>query len=85
MRPATIHLVAQLIRHLRGVVTTVEKFVAQTPPEVIVTESTEAIYRVRGVLMALEDALVHAPVSDRTVTASTPDRPAPEAVRSSGS
>jgi len=84
VRAATVHLIAQLIRHQRGFLTTVEKWIGQTPPEAVHEESREAIFRMRGVLIALEEALVHAPVNDRTVTASTTtDRPAPPAARSS--
>ena len=77
MRPATVHFIAQLIRHTRGSVTSFEKWIAQTPPEYVVQESVEAIHRVRGVLIALETALVRAPVNDRAVPAPpTTDRPA---------
>jgi hypothetical protein len=50
MRPATVHCVAQLVRHSRGLVTTLEKWVAATPPEVIHEEAAEVIWLVRGAL-----------------------------------
>jgi hypothetical protein len=53
MRPATVHAVAQLVRHSRGLVTTIEKWVAATPPEALREEIDEVLWVARGALAAM--------------------------------
>ena len=57
MLPSTIHGEAQLIRHTRGWLTSLEKWVAQTPPDQLAAEITDAIAEARLVLTALNTAL----------------------------
>jgi len=84
MRPATVHALAQFLRHSRGCITTVEKWVATTPPEVLAEECAEVIFLVRGALADLNTTLgtsrsPTAPVPAPPAT--TADRPAPTAAR----
>ena len=57
MLPTTIHGEAQLIRHARGWLTSLEKWVAQTPPDQLGAEITDAISQARRVLTELDTAL----------------------------
>jgi hypothetical protein len=52
VRPATVHALAQAIRHARGLVATLDKWLAATPPAAVADELTLAV----GVL---RDALGH--------------------------
>lgn len=69
MRPQTVHFVAQLVRHTRGLVTTTEKWVAQTPPEAFATECAEVIGLIRGTLTDLTTAIS----TPRSATAPLPN------------
>ena len=83
MRPATVHALAQLLRYTRGSVTTIEKWVEQTPPEHFAAECAEAIYVARGLLMQLDTTLATAPDAPVTAATTKPStRPAPVAARS---
>jgi hypothetical protein len=84
MRPATVHALAQFLRHTRGCVTTIEKWVAQTPPEVLAAECDEVIFLVRGVLADVNTTLSTAPVPDRAGVGdpTTVDSARPTAARS---
>jgi len=84
MRPATVHMLAQLLRHTRGCVTTIEKWVAQTPPDVLPGECAEVIYLVRGALADVNTTLGTAPVPDRAGAGdpTTVDSARPTAARS---
>jgi len=73
-----VHAVAQLVRHSRGLVTTLEKWVAATPPEALPGEVADVLWLVRGALTDLTTTLgtprpVAAPVPAPSVTT---DRPA---------
>jgi hypothetical protein len=57
MRPATVHALAQLLRHTRGCVTTIEKWVGATPPAVLAEECAEVIFLVRGILADVNTTL----------------------------
>ena len=50
MRPPTVHALAQGIRHTRGLLATLDKWIATTPPEQVATELTAAIGVIRGAL-----------------------------------
>ena len=50
MRPATVHCVAQLVRHSRGLLTTIEKWVAATPPDQLHEEAAQLLGLMRGSL-----------------------------------
>jgi hypothetical protein len=80
MRPATVHALAQLIRHLRGCVTTVEKWIAQTPPEAMQNETAAVIFLVRGALTDVMLGLSRLPAPEPAPT-TTADRPAELAAR----
>jgi len=83
MRPATLHALAQLLRHTRGCVTTIEKWVAQTPPERLGEECGEVIFLVRGFLADVQTTLSTAP-GDRAGAGetTTDDSARPTAARS---
>ena len=91
MRPQTVHCVAQLVRHSRGCITTLEKWVATTPPDVFAAECAEVIFLIRGGLTDLERIVQHLDTTlaqPRSSTAPAPaptpaDRPAVLAARSS--
>lgn len=57
MRPATIHAAAQLVRHTRGFLTVMEKWVAATPPELLHEEIAQVIWLVRGGLASVNDTV----------------------------
>jgi hypothetical protein len=86
MRPATVHAVAQLVRHSRGLLTTLEKWVAATPPEALREEIDDVLWVARGALTAIITTIEtpRPPAAPpRTVPVST-DRPAaPAAARPS--
>jgi len=84
MRAPTVHMLAQLLRHGRGCVTTIEKWVAQTPPDVLAEECGEVIFLVRGVLADVNTTLATAPVPDRASAGdpTTVDSARPQAARS---
>ena len=78
MRPATVHAFAQLIRHTRGLLTTIEKWVGATPPDALAGEILAVVEGVRHALTDLNTALGTsrpdaAPLPTSPVTA---DRPA---------
>lgn len=82
MRPATVHLLAQGIRFLRGTLTEIEKWIVQTPPERLAVEAADALRLVRAHVTQLETSLSAVPVTIRTgpEIATTP-RPADPASR----
>jgi len=84
MRPQTVHFLAQLVRHSRGLVTTTEKWVAQTPPEAFAEEATAVVVQLRTALTSLERSLLIDAPRSSTAPPTTPDRPAAVAARSSG-
>ena len=53
MRPDTIHAAAQLVRHTRGLLTTIEKWIAKTPPEALPGEIAAVVALVRDALTAM--------------------------------
>ena len=57
MRPHTVHALAQMIRHTRGLLTTVEKFIANTPPEALHEEIGHVLFQARGALTELTTTL----------------------------
>lgn len=75
-RPATDHALAQLIRHTRGCVTTIEKWIASTPSDQLVVESAEVIRLLRGRLTDLETCISTSRSSTAPSSTSTHDRPA---------
>jgi len=85
MRPQTVHFVLQAVRHTRGLVTTIEKWVAQTPADVFASECEEVIRVVRSALQEIHTTVG----TSRSSTAPMPptttpaDRPAVVAARSS--
>jgi len=84
MRPHTVYALGQLIRHTRGCVTTIEKWVENTPPEAFGEECDEVIWTLRKMLTNLSTTLgtvPSAPVPAPPTT--TIDRPAVQAARSS--
>jgi len=85
MRPQTVHALAQLVRHTRGCVTTLEKWVAATPPEAFATEAAEAIALVRVALTEMNTTLGTSRPSAAPLPGSrtVPDRPAVLAARCS--
>ena len=86
MRPHTVHAVAQLVRHTRGLLTTIEKWVAATPPEALAAEIGEVLWLVRGALTDLTTTLgtPRPPAAPVPAPSATTDRPAaPAAARSS--
>jgi len=60
-----VHALAQLVRHSRGLVTTVEKWVANTPPEALPGEVAEVLWVMRGALTDLTTTIGNAPASGR--------------------
>jgi hypothetical protein len=78
MRPDTVHAVAQLIRHTRGLLTTIEKWVAATPPEELpgeVEAVNEWISLLRGALTELSTTLGSPRPSAAPSSAPTMDQP----------
>jgi len=57
MRPDTIHAAAQLVRHTRGLLTTIEKWIAKTPPEALPGEIAAVVALVRDALTAMNMTL----------------------------
>jgi hypothetical protein len=76
MTPPTLHLVASMVRHGRGIVTSVEKWIRAQEPSPAMREGLQLVAVARGVLTSLEGQLVHFDV-DCTVTA-TDDEPRAE-------
>jgi hypothetical protein len=66
MRPDTVHAGAQFIRHTRGYLNAIEKWVAHTPPERVAAEVAELLQLARSSLTSLETQLGHLPVNNRT-------------------
>ena len=86
MRHDTVHAAAQMVRHTRGLLTTIEKWVARTPPEVLAAEATEVLALVRGALTEMNTTLGTTPADAAPVPAPArpiSDRPADQAARSS--
>jgi hypothetical protein len=85
MRPATVHALAQAIRHGRGLLATLEKWLAATPPEQVAGELAIALAAARGALWELNTTLGRPRSSTAPAPASRPntDRPAAQAARSS--
>jgi hypothetical protein len=77
MRPDTVHAVAQFIRHTRGYLNAIEKWIAHTPPERVAEESAQVLQLARLHLTELETRLGHLPVNNRTGASlrSQTDRP----------
>jgi hypothetical protein len=57
MTPDTVHLFAQLIRHLRGATTAFEQWTNQQPPSSTRRELTVIVATVRGILSSYEKQL----------------------------
>ena len=57
MRPSTVHFVAQVIRHGRGLCTAVEKWIKATPSGELATESGRLIEFARRAFTAAEREL----------------------------
>jgi hypothetical protein len=79
MTPDTVHAAAQMVRHSRGLLTTIEKWVAKTPPDVLATEVADLIALVRGALTDINTTLGTTPAPAAPVSAParpTGDRPA---------
>jgi len=77
MRPDTVHAMAQLVRHSRGLVTTVEKWIAHTPPEVVQSEIDEVIAFVRDALTQTNNSLgTPRPAAPSPAPVTRGDRPA---------
>jgi hypothetical protein len=57
MRPHTVHALAQLLRHTRGIVTTIEKWAWNTRPDEFASEIREAIFLVRGALADMNNTI----------------------------
>jgi hypothetical protein len=78
VRPHTVHALAQFIRHTRGLLTTVEKFAANTPPEALHAEIGEVIFSLRGALNDLSTTLgtPRPPAAPVPAPSPTSDRPA---------
>ena len=68
MTPPTLHLIASLVRHGRGMATSVEKWIRQQEPAPAMREGLQVIAVARGVLTSLEGQLAQFDV-DLTVTA----------------
>lgn len=60
MQPATIHLLAQLIRHGRGICTAIDKWATAQPPSATTREIREATAAWRGVFELCEEQLSQA-------------------------
>jgi len=84
MRPATVHALAQAIRHTRGLLATLEKWIAATPPELLARELATAIGELRSDLVALNSALAQTTAPRPTTVRKHNDRPAALAARSDG-
>ena len=67
MTPDSIHLLAQVIRHHRALVTSFEKWVRTQPRSETCRELTQMIAVARGVLDGYERQLSQYEVSDRPV------------------
>jgi hypothetical protein len=86
MTPDTVHAIAQWIRHSRGLLTTLEKWLARTPPEAQAQELAEMIAVARGAFAQIEMRLGSPRPSAAPSSApahATGDRPAEMAARSS--
>lgn len=57
MRPATVHLIAQLIRHGRGICTAVEKWGRATPSEALAGEAGHLVAFARAALTRMESGV----------------------------
>ena len=57
MTPATVHLLATLIRHNRGIVTAFEKWVAAQPASELSVEFVQVLAVQRGILSVCEQQL----------------------------
>jgi hypothetical protein len=81
MRPATVHAVAQLVRHSRGLLTTVEKWIAATPPEALPEEAEQLVWIARGALTMVITTLEEPrpPAAPPRAVPVSPDRPAASA------
>lgn len=58
MRPATVHLLAQVIRHGRGICTAIEKWARAVPDDARGTDAIGIVAVGRVALAAVEDALI---------------------------
>ena len=78
MRPHTVHAGAQLVRHTRGLLTTIEKWAANTPPADLHWELTELLRVMRDGLIEMNTALGGPRPSAAPTPApgAQPDRPA---------
>ena len=84
MRPATVHAGAQVVRHTRGVLTTLEKWLAATPPEAVHEEAGALLWILRGALTDMMTTLgaPRPPAAPPPASPITSDRPAaPAAAR----
>lgn len=57
MTPDSIHLLCQLVRHSRAIVTSFEKWVQKQPPSPACRELLQILAVYRGVLTQVEDQL----------------------------
>jgi hypothetical protein len=78
VRPHTVHALAQFIRHTRGLLTTVEKWIANTPPEALHEEIGQVLFVARGTLNDLSTTLgtPRPPAAPVPAPSPTSDRPA---------
>ena len=57
MTPDTLHLLATMLRHSRGIATSVEKWVRKQPPSPTCRELLQLLAEGRGVLTSFESQL----------------------------
>ncbi len=57
MTPDTLHLLATMVRHARGIATSVEKWVRKQPPSPTCRELLQLVAEGRGVLTTFESQL----------------------------
>jgi hypothetical protein len=65
MTPDTLHLIASLVRHGRGIATSIEKWIRKQEPSPAMREGLQLVAVARGVLTNLEGQIVQ---FDLTVT-----------------
>lgn len=58
MKPQTVHLAAQLLRHQRGTLTAIEKWIGSQEPAPALDDLREVIALNRRMLAAYERALI---------------------------